>query len=143
MGVMYDYFAASSDDLAATAINDGPARGPFRTVETKWLDPVVIMGKLEELLTGRPYDEIVADERCGEAVAFEGDGELLVLTVTDGLRDGLAAATELGGVVAAWSQAEELRGWDAAELGEILRELVDLAKEAAGKGERLYCRVCV
>ena len=26
---------------------------------------------------------------------------------------------------------------------EILRELVELAKEAVGKGERLYCRVCV
>ena len=69
--------------------------------------------------------------------------QALAAELRDGLRDGLAAATELGGVATAWSQAEELRGWEPAELGEILRELVELAKEAVGKGERLYCRVCV
>ncbi|MDX8035116.1 hypothetical protein SK803_33305 [Lentzea sp. BCCO 10_0856] len=138
---MYDYFAAPSDEVAATVIDGGPSQ--FGPVETKWLDPVVVMGKLEELLTGRPYDDVVRDERSGQLVAMEGDGELLVLTVTDGLRDGLHQASDLSDVAVAWAQIEELQRWDPVELAEILHELQALAQKAVSKDERLYCWVCV
>ncbi|MCG8928432.1 hypothetical protein [Lentzea sp. CC55] len=142
MGVFCDYFAAPSDELAATAIEDGPV-GLFRTVETKSIDPVVVMGQLEELLTGRPYTEVVRDPRCGHGVAVEHDGNVAVLAVTDGLRDGLAAAGDLDEVSVRWAGIEELEGFEAAVLAEVLAELRDLASEARKNGERLYCWACV
>ncbi|KJK51436.1 hypothetical protein UK23_06830 [Lentzea aerocolonigenes] len=142
MGVMYDYFAAPSDELAAATIDGGPV-GLFRTVETKFVDPVVVVGKLEELLTGRAYDEISADPRCGDDLAVEHDGEVLVLTVTDGLRDGLAAAGDLDEIAVRWAGIEELNGFEAEVLAGILGELQALAVEAEKNGERLYCWVCV
>ncbi|GGU56503.1 hypothetical protein [Lentzea flava] len=140
MGVRYDYFAAPSDEAAAKVISSGPVG--FRTVETKWLDPVVVMGKLEELLTGRAYGDVVGDPRCGKDLAVEHGGELLVLTVTDGLRDGLAGA-DLGDVAVRWAGIEELRGFEVEDLRGILDELAALAAEAVERGERLYCWVCV
>ncbi|MFD4671625.1 hypothetical protein ACFWNN_17950 [Lentzea sp. NPDC058450] len=142
MGVLYDYFAAPTDELAATAIDGGPVHR-FPTVETKSLDPAVVMGQLEELLTGRSYDEISDDPRCGEDVAIEHDGEVLVLTVTDGLRDALAAAGDLDEVAVRWAAIEELDGFDPEVLAEILRDLRSLAAEAKKNGERLYCWACV
>ncbi|MGW6446010.1 hypothetical protein [Lentzea sp. NPDC055074] len=138
MGVLYDYFAAPSDELAATAIDGGPV-GVFPTVETKSLDPAVVMGELEELLTGRPYDDVSEDPRWGHDVAMELDGEVLVLTVTDGLRDGLAAADDLAGTAVAWARIEELDGFDPVVLADILGNLRALAVEAKKNGERLYC----
>ncbi|WP_157984501.1 hypothetical protein [Lentzea terrae] len=143
MGVMYDYFAAPSDEVAASMVDGGPVAAGHRAVETKWLDPAVVMGKLEELLTGRPYDEVIDDPRCAADLAVEGDGEVLVLTVTDGLRDGLAGAGELTEVAAAWAGIEELDRFDPAELAVVLRELKELAVDAVKAGERLYCWVCV
>ncbi|RDI32763.1 hypothetical protein DFR72_1029 [Lentzea flaviverrucosa] len=142
MGVMYDYFAAPSDELAAATIDGGPV-GLFRTVETKALDPVVVMGQLEELLTGRPYDDITDDPRCGHALVLEEDGEVLVLTVTDGVRDGLSEASGLDEIAVAWARIEELEGADPLVLAGVLHELKALAVEAVKNGERLYCWVCV
>ncbi|MCX2954198.1 hypothetical protein [Lentzea sp. NEAU-D7] len=142
MGMIYDYFAAPSDEVAAAVIDDGPT-GLFRTVEAKWFDPLVVMGTLEELLTGRPYTEVLADPRWGHDVARESDGGPLVLSVTDGLRDGLAGMDEPIAVAAVWSRTEELDGYDPADLACVLDELKDLAAEAVRSGERLYCWVCV
>ncbi|HUQ60503.1 hypothetical protein [Lentzea sp.] len=143
MAVLYDYFAAPSDDAAATALEDGP-RDQFPTVETKFIEPLVVMGCLEELLTGRPYDEVIKDPRWGHGVVIEHDDSgLMVITVTDGLRDGLAAAGDLDEVAVRWAGIEELAGFDAAVLAEILGELKDLAVDAEKNGERLYCWTCV
>jgi hypothetical protein len=141
VGVMYDYFAAPSDEVAATVLDGGPS--DFAPVQTKWLDPVVVMGKLEALLTGRAYADVVDDERSAQLLAMEGDGEVLVLTVTDGLRDGLHRATDLDHAAAAWAEAAELSGWAPQQLAGVLGELQELAKKAVSKGERLYCWVCV
>lgn len=141
MGVMYDYFAAPSDEVAAAVLGGGPSG--FEPVETKWLDPVVMMGTLEELLTGRTYEDVLDGERCGEVLAMRDDGALMVLTVTDGLRDGLASAGELSDVARAWAKTEELNGWDPQSLEGVLGELRALAKKAASRNERLYCWVCV
>jgi len=138
MGVLYDYFAAPSDDAAAATIIGGPKRR-FPTVETKSLDPAVVMGQLEELLTGRAYDDVAEDPRWGDGVAIEHDGDVLVLTVTDGLRDGLAAADDLDEVAVRWAEVEELDGFDPALLADVLHDLKALAAEAKRNGERLYC----
>jgi hypothetical protein len=108
----------------------------------------VTLGTLEELLTGRPYDEIAADPRCGAAV-LDGeppDPDRGVVTLTDSLRDALAGADDerLAAVVQLWSRSEELSDPDGDELIHeehmtFLRPLRDLAASALAKGQHLYC----
>ena len=59
-------------------------------LQAKGVDPVVALGRLEAALTARPYDEIAKGPRCGKLVAMSDDGDTLVLTVTDELREALA-----------------------------------------------------
>lgn len=68
---------------------------------------------------------------------------MLVLTVTDGLRDGLTEVSELDEIAVAWARIEELEGFDPAVLADVLHELKALAVEAVKNEERLYCWVCV
>jgi len=179
MGVFFDYFAATSDEQAASVINrpGGPGRaaaalapqdpgrrGLFRRRTSGWwsptpdsgahfftvfgdgVDPVVQMGTLEALLTGRAYDDIVGDPRSGHAVAEQDGGERLVLTLTDPLRDALAAATSerLAELGVPWSQTEEFWGQgDPEVLATFLNSLAGLARQARDKQQRLYCWVCV
>jgi hypothetical protein len=108
MGVLFDYFSASSDEAAATAINrlggpsmpsgDTPPLPAFDTLQTKGIDPVIMLGELEELLTGQAYAEIAEGPRAGKALAIEDGGERLVVTLTSELHTALADAvvTERG-----------------------------------------------
>lgn len=180
VGVLFDYFAAASDDEAAAVIDrvGGPGsqatlasppeskRGIFgrkrqpsepaigtdpdlvvyRTVSVKGIDPVVQLGTLEELLTGQPYDDVVEDPRSGHDVAVRDGGERMVVTITDALTSALAGATDdaLEQVAVPWSETEEF--WNAADpsdLAAFLKELAELAREAAANALRLYCWVCV
>ena len=113
MSALYDYFSAASDEAAAGVIDraggpGGPAVAPapvkrgwfgrtsspppvqdmgpaFDTVSAGGIDPVVMMGTLEELLTGRHYDEVTNDPRSGHIVAIRDEGQLLVVALTDAL----------------------------------------------------------
>ncbi|MFC5727951.1 MULTISPECIES: hypothetical protein [Nocardioides] len=175
MGVLFDYFAAPDDADAAATIDriGGPAkpgtaaplparRGLFRrspkevetvregadyaTVADTGIDPVVQGGTLEELLTGRPYEEIEQDPRWGHSLATRDGGERQVLTLTDGLVDALAQADadRLAAVAVPWSQTEEFWGvGDPEELTSVLRALSRLAREARSRNETVYCWVCV
>jgi hypothetical protein len=155
MGVLTDYFSASSDKEAASAIDrlggpsqpstDPSAKAPFDTVQAKNLDPVVVLGTLEALLTGRDYQDIVKGPHAGRLLAGQDDYHLLVLTVTDGIQAALAAASddELAEVAVPWSQTEELKGAEPENLAGLLQELAGLARRAADRNERLYCWVCV
>ena len=105
MGVLFEYFSAISNDVAASVIDrpGGPASSTgapsetpphvaFDVVATKGIDPVVQLGNLEALLTERPFDDVRASPRSGALVDIRDDGELLVLAVTDELTAALAAA---------------------------------------------------
>ncbi|WP_100498077.1 hypothetical protein [Geodermatophilus chilensis] len=174
MGVDHTYFAARGDADAAAAGSrpGGPLGGPtvtgtrrigwFRrepvTVElgpawpgftTRGWEPTVLMGTLEELLTVRPYDDVAADPRfaCAPGTGPD-DADDVVVTLTDTLRDALAAASDerLHEVAASWRRTEELQQprWEATAVEEhvgILRRLRDLARRAAADGHRLYCHV--
>jgi hypothetical protein len=80
MGVLLDYFSAPSDEVAATAINriggpsqpseDMPPLPPFDTLQTKGIDPAVMLGKLEALITSRGYKDIKDGPRSGKPLAI-------------------------------------------------------------------------
>ena len=171
MGVLYDYFSAPDDAAAAAVIDrDGgpgstglaaptgsrifgrrrqqPAQGglAYPTVADTGIDPVVQCGTLEELLTGRPYEDIETDPRWSQALAIRDEGERLVLTLTDSLVDALAGADadQLASVAVPWSKTEEFWGaGDPAALASFLVDLSATAKGARARGETLYCWVCV
>ncbi|OLF12218.1 hypothetical protein BLA60_09515 [Actinophytocola xinjiangensis] len=146
MGVLFDYFAAASDDLAATAIEAGPVAVPLPALQAKGIDPIINVGTLESLLTGVDYDTVTTDPRWGKDLAMLDDGERLVISLTAGVQAALAGADEarLREVAGPWSHTEELEGWsDASDLAEVLLELATLAREATERGDQLYCWVCV
>lgn len=153
MGVLSDYFAADSDAQAASAIDleagPGHPTAAFDAVDGKGIDPVVMMGTLQELLTGTPYSEIVRDPRSGKGPAIRDEGEQVVLTLTDGLQAALAEADpeRLAPVAQSWSETEEFRGpippEEVAYVNTFLVDMSGLARRAQAKSRRLYCWICV
>lgn len=145
MGILCDYFAADSDEQAAKAIawDRSPQPG---VVATKGIDPLVQLGTLEELLTGRPFEEICAGPRSGVLIKDGGDGDRVVVSVTDELCAALADASDerLAQVAVPWSQTEEFfGGGDPEHLAEVLGELAELAQRARTADQRLFCFVSV
>ena len=151
MGVLFDYFAAPSDERAAEIIDlgGGPAEANIPVVQTTGIDPVVQMGTLESLLTGVDYDTVADGPRSGHIVAVRDEGERFVGTITDELQAALAEASpeRLDEVVLPWSQTEEFEEdeeeADPKALAQFLAELGQLARTASANGDRIYCWVCV
>lgn len=169
MGVLFDYFSAASDEVAASTIDlvGGPgaplAGSPqpgmanvrrteasggawFDTVPTKGIDPVIQLGTLEALLTSRDYDQIVAGPRAGKSLAIRDGGERVVVILTDELQNALAAAddAQFASIAVLWSQTEEFWGrGDPQMLEGLLNELAELARRARSRDERPYCWICV
>ena len=145
MGNLYDYFSAAADDAAASTADlvGGPAGGGFDTLATKGIDPVVQMGTLEALLTGRSYEEVIRNPRQGHAFPPSAEAtEHGVVTLTDSLAAALADADRrrLADVAVPWSVTEEFWGQaDPEILAGFLGELSDLARRARDGGHRLYC----
>ena len=104
------------------------------------------MGKLEELLTGRSFDEILADP-SGEMVASRDGGERLVLAITENLQQALGDLPDnrIDEVARQWSIPDEYygTGGDPSVLGPALRNLRDLLRSGKSRSEKLYCWVCV
>ncbi|HEX3787490.1 MAG TPA: hypothetical protein VHW44_06480 [Pseudonocardiaceae bacterium] len=146
MGVLFSYFAATSDDVAAAVIDlpSGPGAGStvLATIEVADVDPVVQLGTLESLLTGAGYSEVIGKPRQGHPLAVRDGGECLVLTITDELRDALATAsnTALHTVAGRWAATDEFGGQAEPEmLVDILQELAGLARSARAGTGKLYC----
>lgn len=149
MGNLYDYFAAPDDRAAASTFDllGGPSAGGFDTLETKGIDPTVQLGTLEELLTGRSYEEVADDPRqsaeIGPAPKAGGDAaEHGVVTLTDSLAAALADADRerLAEVAVPWSRTDEFWGdTDPELLTDFLVRFADLARRARDRGHRLYC----
>jgi hypothetical protein len=156
MGLICDYFAAPSDESAAEVVDrdGGPAGLPaavasgagFPTVVGGRIDPVVVLGTVTALLTGRTFGEVLAAGDRRDPVAMEDDGGQVVLRVDDVVVDALTGADDaaLLAVAGPWSQTDELAGTlDAESLAEFLRDLAGLARGARGRDEAVYCWVCV
>lgn len=110
------------------------------------IDPVVTCGTLKELLTGRPFEQVLQDPRRTQPLAIREGGERLVVPLTEGLVDALAGADadRLAEVVAPWSQTEEFWGRrDPNELSTVLHDLAQLARDACSRSDSVYCWICV
>jgi hypothetical protein len=161
MGLLCKYFTAASNAQAAETIDwiGGPGNPPrpsgaaFRnqiaarpTVSLPRLEPTTWMGKLEEILTGRSFDDILQDP-AGQVVASRDGGERLVIPLTARLQDALASIDDgtVDEVAAQWAAPDAYYGTGAdAELAAgALRDLVHLARAGRERGETLYCWVCV
>ena len=102
------------------------------------------MGKLEELLTGRSFDEILAEVRV---VATRDGGERLVVAMTESLQRALALLgdEEVGEIADKWASPDQLygTGGDPALLARALTGLRDLVRAGQARSEGLYCWVSV
>src|SRR3954454_13677478 len=139
VAVLFDYLAAPSDEIAATVVDriGGPGSsahpaGPaaFPTVRAPGVDPTVLMGMLEQLLTGRSFEDILDDPTSGPVVARE-DGARAVIRLTTPLAQALAEVddTRVGSVALLWSHAREFWGrGDPEALGALLRSLASLGR---------------
>ncbi|MDY7088684.1 MAG: hypothetical protein SYR96_26710 [Actinomycetota bacterium] len=133
-----DYFLAPDDATAGTVpAEGGPGAASLPVVEAKGMDPVVVMGNLESVLTGRPYGVVVGAPRQGHAVS--GASDAVVVAVTDSLRDALAGASvdALGDAAARLAATAELAGSDPVEVTNFVHGLAGLARQADGR--HLYC----
>jgi len=166
------YFTAPDDDTAAEAESrlGGPLGWPavtayrraglfrkepvvetlgpaFDGFQTRGYDPVVVLGTLETLVRHIEYEELEKNPRWGRAPSDaeppDGAG---VVTLTDTLRDALAAASDddVHLVAEPWSRTEELSdaGWEGTTLTDhvgFLMQLRDLARSAQQRSHHLYC----
>ena len=137
MGLLTEYFVALTDDAAAST---GAESMPPHAWDGGGIEPVVHLGTLEELLTGRTFDEVL-DDGPTSPVADRNGGEELVLRLTDELARALAEASDsrLDEVAVLWSQTDELEGADPADLATFARGLSVLARRARDEGGHVYC----
>jgi hypothetical protein len=134
--------AAQSPEPVAT----DPRRPLLDTVSGWKIDPVVQLATMQEILTGRPYDEIVAEPRSGRDLVVRDGGARLVLTLPDSLLPALADASDerLAETAVLWAHTEEFWGeGDPRLLSVFLGELAALARRARSRNQRLYCWVCI
>ncbi|MFB8034368.1 hypothetical protein ACFC5Z_15810 [Streptomyces sp. NPDC056004] len=144
MGNLYDYFSAPDDPAALAAFDQGIEEAGLPVLPVKGVDPYVQLGQAEGMLTGTPYDDVTSLPRFNRLLSSPEDESRWLVTLTDELRDALAAARPggFGAVAEAWSHIEEFGG-DAPpdELAGFLDMLADLAEQARAHPEphRLYC----
>jgi hypothetical protein len=148
MGVLFDYFAAATDDEAVAVLDQlgGPSETMPDVLAVKGIEPVVQLGTLESLLEGVERSVVSQRERSGRVIAHADGGERLVVTLSDEFQAALAAASRerLMEVAEPWARSEEF--WDrvdTAALADFLGRLAALARTATADGRRLYCWVCV
>jgi hypothetical protein len=72
MGLICDYFAAPSDESAAEVVDHD--HGPAPAVPGGRIDPIVVLGTVTALLTGRTFGEVLAASDRRDPVAMQDDG---------------------------------------------------------------------
>lgn len=159
MGLLTTYFSAALDADAAKTIDwpGGPeSGGPTRlfrrrepghpSVDGYGIEPVVELGQLEELLTGKSFDAQLADPASRPLVAVRNQGEGLVIRIGDDFVQALAScdSEQIAGVVDAWAAIEEFHGRREPDaLHERAVALSELARSARARGHHLYCWLSV
>ena len=143
MGLLTEYFTAPDDARAAAVVSTaGPSRTGLAAVDAYGIEPFVQMGTLEEIITGRPYEQIAAGQP--DPVASLGGGKVLVTRLRDELVRALADLDEqrVTAVATTWAGTEEFWGaTDPEALADLLRALGGLAR--SGDGDGVYCWLSV
>lgn len=139
---IYDYLAAADDTAAAALLEADLAEAGVPLLSVKGVDPAVDLGGLEAALTGLSADEVGRDPRAAALLTDPAHEGLWMMTLTDRLRDALAAATasERERAAAAWAAGLLPEGADTSGPAGFTEALADLARAAAARGHRLYCR---
>jgi hypothetical protein len=110
------------------------------------MEPTMWMGKLEGLLTGRSFDDILTDP-TGKVVAMRGGGNRVIVPATSNLQSALLGLPDerLDEIASEWAEPDEFygTGTDRAVAAGALRDLVALVRAGRDRGETLYCWVCV
>lgn len=148
MGIVTDYFAAPTDEVAATALHipGGPSTPEagslprFDAVVLPSVDPFVMLAGFAQALSGRPYGEITADPRHGALVGSSGDEGPWIVAVADDLTKDLASA-------APDRVARAARDWlretsppiPPHRLTAAVLDLAELAGRAVTSGRSIYC----
>lgn len=151
MGVLFGYYAAADDQDAGRAIlrEDGEPRGTgYDEFVVKGIDPVSDLLPAEVLITGRAAEDVKADPRHAHLVAMVGEGEVVMVSLTDTFRDSLASFDPglLDAVAQGWVASGDFYtppdadGID--DLAAFLRQLATLAQRAVTREQRLYCWIC-
>jgi len=145
MSIFYDYFLATTDDEARATLDweAGPTTPPspaatLDTLPLPGIEPVVILGTLEELLTGRSFDDLEQSEIVGS----RDDDTELVQRLSRAFQEAIGGAPleKLQQVVPRWSEAEEFWGQgDPNALLPMARDLCLLARTGLESGRGLYC----
>ncbi|MFE2147045.1 hypothetical protein ACFXA3_35865 [Streptomyces sp. NPDC059456] len=146
MTIHYGYYAATDDAHAAAAVEHGTLEemgAGYDQLVLTGLDPEIHMPVLDTLISGRSAEAVQADPPYGGFVNSSDDGRTVCHSLADAFGDALAglAPGAVRDVAAGWAAAEVFRdnGPDADVLAQVLTELAGLARDAAGRGERLYC----
>ncbi len=140
-----DYFSAADDEAAVAVLQTpgGPGQASLDVVHLKNVDPVVCMAQLEAIMAACSYEEASQRPRSGQLLSSPEAESAFVVSVSDTLRELLAAATEeeLARAAEPWSLTEELRtiGFDTEAAAGVLAALAGLARRAQASDLRLYC----
>jgi hypothetical protein len=149
MGIRTEYFAAPTDEVAATALHTpgGPSEPDLRTDQPRFdavavpsVDPFVMLGGLAGVLSGRPYAEVTAHPRHGALVGSGGEEGPWVVTVSQTLVDDLASAgpTRLAAAAREWS-GDATPAVAPHVLVSALLSLGALAARATDERKGVYC----
>ena len=140
MGNRYEYFTAETLTDAQSTLAAGP-HGQTPTVASPVIDPVMILGSFEELLTGRSFDTRLNDPRYREEVAGTLDSEVAVVRIDRALVHAVAQseAADVLKLVGQWAADDEFEG--KADLGQLRQFLVDFQQLCAVADESgdVYC----
>ncbi|GAA3033244.1 hypothetical protein [Actinokineospora globicatena] len=155
MGLLTDYFRAPSAAVVVAAVQRSGGHSPvgeFDGVSAKWLEVLVVLGRLVVAATGESYrvgEHEAVWPTTPEPTGVPEDGDPWaegpwVYEVGVEAHDALASITDPGVVAARLvATAEELDGASAGEWEPVVAELAALARRARAAGERLYCWMCL
>jgi hypothetical protein len=165
MGVICDYFRAADGREAARVMERlGGPLGPapaFDGVETKGIDPAVILGQLVAFIRRVPWEvDLVpttmvwpspetkppseeAYNRLPESSPWKTGPWLEELSPR--VRDTLATVEDarFSELAAQWAGVEELYDADERDLLVLIKDLVGLARRARDAGDKVYCWSCL
>jgi hypothetical protein len=166
MSVLFDYFRAPDAKTASRVMDSsaGPrlASPAFDGVETKLVEPIVVLGQLVGFIREVPWEvDIVATTMIWpppetEPKTNEAYNKLpenspwktgpWLQELGPQVRDALASVDDgrLTSLAAQWAIIEEFdRDLDVEILRSLIQDLVNLARRARDHGDRLYCWTCL